>query len=151
MLFYGQKRSSIINFTWSNLIKIYNWQIILIIATRDGKMVSVYLFCCCCPVTQLCLSLCYPMDCSMPGLPAPHYLLEFVQVYVHWISDAIQQSHPLSSPSPPALNLSQHQGLFQWVSCWHQMAKILELQRQHQSFQWLFRADFLQDWLLWSP
>ena len=71
------------------------------------------------------------------------------QVHVHWISDAIQPSHPLSSPSPPALNLSQHQGLFQWVSSSHQVAKVLEL--QHQSFQWLFRVDFFQNWLIWSP
>ena len=111
----------------------------------------MYLFCCCCSVTQLCLTLCYPMDCSTPGLPAPHYLPEFVQIHVLWINDAIQPSHPLSSPSPPALNPSQHQGLFQWVSYSYQMAKVLELQLQHQSFQWLCRVDFLQDWLLWSP
>ena len=62
---------------------------------------------------------------------------------IHWVSDAIQPSHPLSSPSPPAFNLSQHQGLFQWVSSSHQVAKVLEFQLQHQSFQWIFRTDFL--------
>ena len=63
------------------------------------------------------------MDCSMTGLPAHHQLLEFTQTHVHWVSDAIQPSHPLSSPSPPALSLSQHQGLFKWVSSSHQVAK----------------------------
>ena len=62
-----------------------------------------------------------------------------------------QPSHPLLSPSPPALNLSQHQGLFQWVSSSHQVTKVLEFQLQHQSFQWIFRTDFLQDWWVWSP
>ena len=89
------------------------------------------------------------MDCSTPGSPVPHHLPEFAQIYVCWVSDAIQPSHPLSSPSPPAFNLSQHQGLFQWVSSLHQMAKVLEL--QHQCFQWIFRTDFLYDWLVLSP
>ena len=84
-----------------------------------------------------------PMDCSEPGLPVHHQLLEFIQTHVHWVSDAIQPSHPLSSPSPPAFNLSQHQGLFQSVSSLHQAAKVLEFQLQHQSFQWIFRTDFL--------
>ena len=85
------------------------------------------------------------MDCSMPGFPVPHHLPEFAQVHVHWVNDAIQPHHPLSSPSPPALNLSQHQGLFQWVPL-HQVAKVLELQLQHQSFQWGFRVDLKIDW-----
>ena len=68
--------------------------------------------CCCCSVTKLCLTLCDPMDCSIPGFPVPYYLLEFAQTHFHWVGDAIQPSHPLPSPSPPALNLSQHQGLF---------------------------------------
>ena len=67
------------------------------------------------------------------------------------LSDAIQPSHPLSSPSPPTFNLFQHQGLFQWVSFLYQVAKVLELQLQHQSFQWIFRTDFLYDWLVGSP
>ena len=80
-----------------------------------------------------------------------HYLLECSQTHVYWAGDAIQPSHPLSSPSPPTFNLSQHQDLFQWVISLHQVAKSLELQLQHQSFQWIFRADFLWDWLVWSP
>ena len=83
-----------------------------------------------------------PMDCSTPGLPVPHHLLEFAQVHVHCIGDAIQSSHPLMPFSPSALNLFCHQGLFQWVGCSHQVAKILKLQIQHQSFQWVFRVDF---------
>ena len=102
-------------------------------------------------VTQSCPTLCNPMDCIMPGLPVHHQLLEFTQTHVHRVRDAIQPSHLLSSPSPPALNLAQHQGLFKWVSSSHQVAKILELQLQHQSFQWIFRMDFLYDWLVWSP
>ena len=70
------------------------------------------------------------MDCSIPGFPVLHYLPEFAQTHVHWVSDAIQPSHPLSSPSPPTFNLSQHQGLFQWVSSLPQMAKVLEFQLQ---------------------
>ena len=91
------------------------------------------------------------MDCRTPGFPVHHHLPELAQPHVHCISDAFQPSHPLSSPSPPAFNLSQHQGLFKWVSCSHQVAKILKLQLQHQSFQWVFRTDFLEDWLVWSP
>ena len=78
-------------------------------------------------------------------------LTESAQTHVHWVGDAIQPSHPLSSPSPLALNVSQHQGLFTWVGSSHQVTKVLELQLQHQSFQWIFRVDFLQDGLLWSP
>ena len=104
-----------------------------------------------CSVSQLCPTLCHPMDCNTPGFSVLHYLPEFAQIYVHWVSDAIQPSHPLSSPCPLALNLSQHQGLFQWVGSSHQVAKILTFQLQHQSFQWIFRIDFLQDWLVWSP
>ena len=86
-------------------------------------------------VAQSCLTLCDPMNCSTPDLPVHHQLWEFTQTHVHRISDAIQPSHPLLSPSPPALNLSQHQGLFQGVSSSHQVAKLLEFQLQHQSFQ----------------
>ena len=77
---------------------------------------------------KLCLTLCNPMDCSLPGFPVLHHLLEFAQVDDHWAGDAIQPSHHLSSPSPPALNLSEHQGLFQWVGSSHQVAKVLEFQ-----------------------
>ena len=86
-------------------------------------------------VAQSCPTLCDPsMDCSMLGFPSLHSLREFAQAYVHWVSDAIQPSHSLLSPSPPAPNLSQHQGLLQWVSSSHQVAKVLKFQLQHQSF-----------------
>ena len=94
-------------------------------------------------VAQSCLTLCDPMDCSTPDLPAHHQLPELTQTHVHWVSDAIQPSHPLLSPSPPSFNLSQHLGLFKWVSSSHQVAKVLEFQLQHQSFQWIFKTDFL--------
>ena len=94
-------------------------------------------------VTQLCLTLSDPMDCRTPVFPVHHQLPELTQTHAHWVGDAIQPSHPLSTPSPPVFNLSQHQGLFQWVSTSHQVARVLELQLQHQSFQWIFRADFL--------
>ena len=93
-------------------------------------------------VTQSCLTLCDPMDCSMPGLPVHHQLPESTQTHVHWVNDAIQPSHPLSSPSPPAFSLSQHQGLFKWVSSSHQAAKVLEFQLQHRSFQRIARDIF---------
>ena len=92
-------------------------------------------------VSQSCLTLCDPMDCSTPGLPVHHHLLELAQTHVHWVSDAIQTSHPLLSPSSPAFGLSQHWGLFEWVGSSHQVAKVLEL--HHHSLQWLFRVYFL--------
>ena len=91
------------------------------------------------------------MDCSMQGFPVHHQLLELAQTHVHWVGDTTEPSHPLLSPSPPAFNLSQHQGLFQGVSSLHQVVKVLELQIQHQSFQWIFRADLLQNGLVGSP
>ena len=100
---------------------------------------------------QSCLTLCDPMNCSTPGLPVHHQLLEFTQTHVHWVGDAIHPSHPLSPPSPPALNLSPHQGLFKWVSSLHQVANVLEFQLQHQSFQWTPRTDLLSDGLAGSP
>ena len=93
--------------------------------------------------TQSCPTLCYPMNCSTLGLPVHHQLPESTQTHVHWVGDVIQPSHPLSYPSPPALNLSQHQGLFKWVSSLYQVAKVLEFQLQHQSFQWTPRTDLL--------
>ena len=89
-------------------------------------------------VAQLCLTPWDPMNCSAPCLPVHHQLSEFTQTHVHRVSDAIQ-----SSPSPPAPNPSQHQSLFQWVNSSHQVAKVLAFQLQHQSFQWIFRTDFL--------
>ena len=94
-------------------------------------------------VAQLCPTLCNPMNYSTPGLPVHHELSESTQTHIHWVSDAIQPSHPLSSPSPPALNLSQHQGLFQWINSSHEVAKVLEFQLQHQSLQWTPRTDLL--------
>ena len=96
-------------------------------------------------VAQSCPTLCEPMDCSTPGLPVHHQLPEFTQTHVHRVGDAIQTSHPLSSPSPPALNLSQHQGLFPWVCPSHQVTKVLEFQLQHQSFQWTLRTLSMGD------
>ena len=94
-------------------------------------------------VSQSCPTLFNCMDCSMPGFPVHHQLPELAQTNVHQVSNAIQPSHLLLSPSPPAFNLSQHQGLFQWVTSLHQVAKVLELQLQQQSTQWIFRTDFL--------
>ena len=102
-------------------------------------------------VSQSCLTLRDPMDCSTPGSPVHHQLPEFTQTHAHWVGDAIQPSHPLSSPSPPSFNLSQHQGLFRWVSSSHQAAKVLEFQLQHQSFQCMFSTDLLQHGLVGSP
>ena len=94
-------------------------------------------------VTQSYPALCDHMDCSTPGFPVRHKLPELIQTHIHQVSDAIQPSHPLSSPSPPAFSLFQHQGLFQWVSSSHHVAIVLEFQLQHQSFQWMFRTYFL--------
>ena len=102
-------------------------------------------------VPQPCPTLCNPMNCRTPGLPVHHQFPKITQIHVPWVSDAIQPSHPLSSPSPPAFNLSQHQGLFKWISSSYQVAKILEFQLLHQSFQWIFRTDFLEDGLVGSP
>ena len=98
-------------------------------------------------VAHSCPTLCDLMDCSTPGLPVHHQLPELAQTHVHRVGDAIQPSHPLSSPSPPAINLSQHQSLSQWVSSSNQVAKVLEFQLQHQSFQW---GTDLLSWVLFS-
>ena len=94
-------------------------------------------------VAQSCPTLCNPMDCSMPGFPVHHQLPELMQTYVHWVLDAIHPSHALLYPSPPTFNLTQHQGIFQRVGSSHQVTKVMEFQLQHQSFQWIFRTDFL--------
>ena len=104
---------------------------------------SLLLKCTFSSVAQSCLTLWDPMGCSRSGLPVHHQLPEFTQIHVHWVSDAIQPSHPLPSPSPPSFNLSQHQGLFKWVISSHQVAKVWEFQPQHQSFQWLLRTYLL--------
>ena len=93
-------------------------------------------------VAQSCLTVCDPMDWSTPRLPVNHQFPEFTQTHVHWVGDAIQPSHPLLSTSP-TISFSKHQSLSQSVSSLHQVAKVLGLQLQHQSFQWIFRTDFL--------
>ena len=126
---------------WVTLLYMWNWHSI-VNQLQSSQFSSV---------TQLCPTLCEPMDWSMPGLPVYHQLLEFTQTHVHWVGDAIQSSHPLPSPSPPGFNFSQHQGLFQWAISSHQVTTVLEFQLLHQSFQWIFRTDFLYDGLVGSP
>ena len=117
-------------------IAVYN--VVLVSGVQQSESVICY-----CSVAKSCPPLCDYMDCNTPGFPVIHHLLEFAQIHVHLFSDAIQPFHPLSPPSPPAFNLSQHQGFFQWVSSLHQIAKVLECQLENQSFQWIFRTDFL--------
>ena len=114
--------------------------------------IYVYAYCVCSvqfsSVAQSCPTLCDPMNCCMPGLPVHHHLLEFTQTHVHRVRDAIQPSHPRSFPSPPTPNPSQHQSLFQWVNSLHEVAKVLEFQLQHHSFQRNPRLiSFRMDWL----
>ena len=109
-----------------------------------------------CPASVQSLShvrLCDPWTpwCTMLGLPLHRELLEFTQTLVHWVSEATQSSHSLKSPSPPALNLFQNQGLFQWVSSLHQVVKLLKFQLQNQSHQWTPMTDLLYDRLVASP
>ena len=108
----------------------------LIVSILFAKLTVFYLlYCLCtCSVTQSCLTICDPMDCSMPGFPVLHHLPEFDQTLVHWVSDAIQPFHPLLSPSPPVFSLFQHWDLLQWVDSSSQVAQILELQLQHKFF-----------------
>ena len=110
--------------------------------TTDGELLGLH-YSQFSSVTQSCPTLCDPMDCSIPGFPVHHQHPELSQIQVHWVGDANQLSHPLSTPSLSAFNLSQHQDLFKWVSFSHQVIKELELQFQYQSFQWVFRTDFL--------
>ena len=101
-----------------------------------------------CSVIQACRTLYDPMDCSRPGFPVHHQQPKLAQTHVHQVGDDIQQSHPLSSPSPPAFNLSKHQGLFQWVSSANKVVKVLELQLQHQSFhEYSGLISLKTDWL----
>ena len=103
------------------------------------------------PVVQFLSCVCEPTDCSTLGFPVHHQLPEPAQTHVHWVSHAIQPSHPLPCPLPPVFSLSQNQGLFQWVNSSHEVAKILEFQLQHHSFQRYPRADLLQNGLIGSP
>ena len=99
-------------------------------------------------VAQSCLTLCDHMDCSTPGFPVHHQLPELTQTHVHWVGDAIQPSHPLSSPCPPAFNLSQHQGLFRWVSSSHQVAKYWSFNFNiSPSNEYSGLISFRMDWL----
>ena len=100
------------------------------------------LFCCCCSVAKPSPTICDPIDCNIPGFSVLYYLLEFSQIHVLHVGDAIKPSHPLPPPSPFAFNLSQHQGLFHWVDSSHQETKVLELQLQHQFFQWIFTVEY---------
>ena len=134
--------SKILHLSVGSVSSYIKWIIVIII------IIAVIVHCL---VTKSCLTLCDPMNCSTLGFPTLHCLSEFAQTHVHWVGDAIQPSHPLLPSSPPALNLSQHQDLCQWVSSLHQVAKVLEPQLQHQSFQWMCRVDFLLYWLVWSP
>ena len=101
-------------------------------------------------VAQSCPTLCDPINCSMPGLPVHHHLPEFTQTHVRRVRDAIQPSHPRSSPSPPAPNPAQHHSLFQRVNSSHEVAKVLELHLEHRSFQRNPRVDLLQNGLVGS-
>ena len=101
-------------------------------------------------VAQSCLTLCHPINHRTPGLPVHHCLLEFSEAHIHRVGDAVQPSHPLSSPLPPAPNPSQHQRL-KWVNSSHEVAKVLQFQLYHHSFQRTSRADLLQNGLVGSP
>ena len=126
------KNKTILN--WSKVSQTFG--ISHIFSAQETTKLRKKLFSCCCSVAKSCPTLCNPMDCSILEFPVLHYLLEFAQVHVHGVGDAIQPSHPLSSPSPQAFHLSQHQGIFQWVCSLPHMTKGLEL--QHQSFQRIF-------------
>ena len=106
---------------------------------------SIHIPASCFSVTKSCLNFSGPVDCSTSGYPVLHHLLEVTQTHILWVGDAIQPFHPLSPTLSSCPQFSQYQGLFQWVSSLHQMAKVLELQLQHQSFQRLFRVDIFQD------
>ena len=130
-------------YEWKSFVTIFRVQLrrnCHHVVTYNCKISNI-VFCCCCSVAKSYPALCNPMDSSMSGFPVLYYLPEIVQIHVHWVRDGIQPSHPLSPPSPPDLNLSQHQGLFQRVHSSCQVDKILDL--QHQSFQWIFKFDVL--------
>ena len=121
-----------------------------VVCPRKAPQSSPWIYFCC-SVAMSYPTLCDLMDCSRPGFSDFHCLLEFAQIHIYSVGNAILPSHSLLPYSSFAFNLSQHQGLFQWVNSSHQMANVFELQLQYQSFQWLFSIDFLQDWLVWSP
>ena len=142
--------------SWTTALGIYldihaHACITLSLLSTHPSVSKSFLFLCCCLAAKSHPTLCNSLDCSMPSLAVPYYLPKFAQTHIHWVVDAIRLtsteslmlfSHLILCPLPaPSLNLSQHQCLFQWVSSLHQVAKVLEL--QHQSFQWIFRVDFL--------
>ena len=102
-------------------------------------------------IAQSCQTLCNPMDRSTPGLPVHHQLLECTQTHVHWVGDSIQPSHPLLSPSPPALNLSQHQGLLKMSQFFTSGGQSIEASASASVLSMNIQDWFPQDWLLWSP
>ena len=106
---------------------------------------------CCCSVAQSCLTLCDPWTAAGQASPSGLTISWSLLKLILWVNDAIQPSHHILPPSPPALSLSKNQGLSQWVSCSHQVTKVMELQLHCQSFQWIFRVDILWVWLYWSP
>ena len=114
-----------------HLLGLLHWQVgSLALVTLEKPIVQNL----CCSVSKSCLTLCNPMDCSISGFPVLNYTPEFAQTHVLWVNDNIESSHPWSLPSSPVLNLSQHHDLFHWVDSSHQVAKVLEFQLQHQSF-----------------
>ena len=123
------------NHIWGNFSQHLTYIFFCLILLSFPSVIQLHAHCCCCSVTKSCPTLCDPMNGSTPGFPVHHHLPELAQTHVHWVSDVIQPSPPLSPPSPPAFHLSQHQGLFQWVGSSHQVAKVLKLQLQHQSLQ----------------
>ena len=110
----------------------------------------VVIIICCCLVSRPCLALCYPVDWSTPVSSILHCLLKFAKAHVHWVSDAIQPSHLPLPTSPTAFCLSQHQGLFQWIGSSHHAAKFFGASASASVLPWIFKVDFLYDWLIWS-
>ena len=129
---------------WNSVLTLTTQNCLAISFTcRSHIPLSLYVSCCC-SVAKSCLTLYGPMVCSTLGFPVLYYFLEFTQTHVQWVSDAIQPSHPLSPPSPPVLSPSQHQSLlFQWVDSLYKVAKVLERQIQHESFQWISSVQSL--------
>ena len=143
---------TVILFTYSIKSQIWSFiSLILVLSVYENSRLPLASSVQFSSVAQSCPTLCDPMNLSTPGLPVHHQLLEFTQIHIHRVGDAIQPAHPLSSPSPPAPNPSQHQSLFQWVNSSYEVAKVLEFQLQHQFFQRTPRTNLLYDGLVGSP
>ena len=149
IIFFNGSNSIIFSSISEVILAIFFFSLFIQVAYKSFVRVHLVCFCYCCSVTKSCPTLCDSMDCSTPGFLVLYYIPEFALIHVHWVSDAIQPCHSLLPPPPLCLKLSQHQGLFQWVSSSNQVTK--ELKLQHQLFQLIFRIDYLQDWLVWSP